>query len=154
MNKKLWLYRLLAVALLVVLGGVMMVIGRGHTVYFDNKTLEVEGQEYPAFYRTEINVGGARVAKLSKRERGMATVMGQKFSFEVVLTKNKGDEPQTIPVTLELPYGLDGIVINLPGYFAELPEEAWKSEFVPLVVQEEVSEEIPTGDEFDIGGDL
>ena len=33
------LYPILAVLVLVIIAAVMMVIGRGHTVYFDNKTL-------------------------------------------------------------------------------------------------------------------
>ncbi len=44
--------------------------------------------------------------------------------------------------------------MNLPGFLAGLPEEAWMSEFVPIVSQETAEEEVPAGDEFgmeDIG---
>ena len=38
------LIRVLALVLVLALAGAMMIIGRGHTVYFDNKTIEYEGQ--------------------------------------------------------------------------------------------------------------
>ena len=40
-----------AVILLLVIAAVMMVIGRGHTLYFDNVTLEYEGTVYEAPYK-------------------------------------------------------------------------------------------------------
>lgn len=43
------------------------------------------------------------------------------------------------------------MVISLPAIIAGLPEEAWRSEFVPQVVQEEAEEEVVT-DEFDMDG--
>ena len=44
------LFSVLMVLILVVIAAVMMVIGRGHTIYFDNKTLEdYQGQTYKAF---------------------------------------------------------------------------------------------------------
>ena len=42
----------------------MMVIGRGHTVYFDNKTLEdYQGQTYKAFEKVVVTVKDEQVAK-------------------------------------------------------------------------------------------
>ena len=49
-------------------------------------------------------------------------------------------------------YGrMDGIVINLPALLAELPEEAWFSEFVPAVTEEPVEEVPGEGDDFGLG---
>ena len=84
----------------------------------------------------------------------MSTVIGQKFEMKLVNTVNKGDEPQEVTVSLSLPYGWDGIVINVPGYLAGLPEDAWMTEFIsaPEPVTEEDEEpgtgedEIPMGD--------
>ena len=65
---------------LVAIGAAMMVIGRGHTVYFDNKSLEYEGQTYESPYKIEIyldnNGQGEAVAKLYDKERGQATQIG------------------------------------------------------------------------------
>ncbi|WP_442950809.1 DUF6672 family protein [Oscillibacter sp.] len=147
------LFSLLLALLLVVIAAAMMVIGRGHTVYFDNKTLEdYQGQEYKAFEKVVVTVKGEEVAKLGKRERGMSIWIGQNFKMILEITEKKGDEPRVQEVSIKLPYSVDGIVINLPAYLAGLPEEAWFSEFVPAVTEEPAEEEIPgEGDEFGLG---
>ena len=147
MSKKKWIARIGTVAVLLIIAAVMLVIGRGHTVYFDNKTAEYNGTEYPAFQRVNVTVNGERVAKLSKRDRGMATWIGQNFKMELEVTANKGDEPKIIPVSIRLPYSLDGIVVNLPELVAGLPQEVWQSEFVPMIPVEELEEEIITEDD-------
>ena len=147
MSKKKWIARIGTVAVLLIIAAVMLVIGRGHTVYFDNKTAEYNGTEYPAFQRVNVTVNGERVAKLSKRDRGMATWIGQNFKMELEVTANKGDDPKVIPVSIRLPYGLDGIVVNLPELVAGLPQEVWQSEFVPMIPVEELEEEIITEDD-------
>nr|WP_325183359.1 DUF6672 family protein [uncultured Oscillibacter sp.] len=149
------LFSLLLVLILAVIAAVMMVIGRGHTVYFDNKTLEdYQGQEYKAFEKVVVTVKGEQVAKLNKRDRGMAIWIGQNFKMTLEITEKKGDEPRVQEVSIKLPYSVDGIVVNLPAYLAGLPEEAWFSEFVPAVT-EEPEEEVPgEGGEFGLEGDL
>ena len=58
-------------------------------------------------------------------------------------------------MTLDLPYHMDGIAVNLPAYLAGLPEEAYLSEFqIAEEVPEESSEEAPVDgaiDEFNMG---
>ena len=54
----------------------------------------------------------------------------------------------TVPVTLELPYNMDGIVINLPAYLAGLPKDAYMSEFVQVAEPVSEEEEEVTTDEF------
>ena len=151
MSKKKWIARIGTVAVLLAVAAVMFVIGRGHTVYFDNKTAEYNGTEYAAFQRVNVTVNGERVAKLSKRDRGMATWIGQDFKMELEITENKGDEPKVLPVSIKLPYGLDGIVVNLPELVAGLPQEVWQSEFVPVATVEEVDEEVITEDDMGLG---
>lgn len=145
--------------LVLVLAGVaatMMVIGRGHTLYFDNKTLEdYQGQTYKAAHKVVVTVKGEDVAKLGARERGSAIWIGQNFKMTLEITQEKGGEPETRVIQLDLPYSIDGIIVNLPALLAGLPEEAWMSEFIPAPEPEEPDEETPgEGDEFDIGGDL
>ena len=151
MKKKIWIFRICTIAVILIIAAVMFIIGRGHTVYFDNKTAEYEGTEYAAFQRVNVTVNGERVAKLSKRERGMATWIGQHFRMELEITENKGDEPRTVPVEITLPYHLDGIVVNLPELVAGLPQEVWQSEFVPIVTVEEEDEEVLTEEEMVMG---
>ena len=155
MKGKTLIIRLAALAVVVAVAAAMMVIGRGHTIYLDNKTVEdYQGQEYKSFERVVITVDEEEVAKLQKRERGMATCIGQTFKMTLEITENKGDEPRIQEVTIDLPYGVDGIIINLPAYLAGLPEEAWFSEFVPMV-EEEPAEDDPLpgeGGEFGMEG--
>ena len=155
MKGKTLIIRLVALAVVVAVAAAMMVIGRGHTIYLDNKTIEdYQGQEYKSFERVVITVDEEEVAKLQKRERGMATCIGQTFKMTLEITENKGDEPRIQEVTIDLPYGVDGIIINLPAYLAGLPEEAWFSEFVPMV-EEEPAEDDPLpgeGGEFGMEG--
>lgn len=154
-SKRRIVFCLLAVLILAAIAAVMMVIGRGHTVYFDNKTLEgYNGQDYKAFERVVVTVKGEEVAKLGKRERGMSIWIGQNFRMTLAITEKKGDEPRIQEVSIKLPYSVDGIVVNLPAYLAGLPEEAWFSEFVPAVTEEPVEEVPGEGDEFGLEGDL
>ena len=156
MRGKTLLIRIAALAVCAALAAAMMVIGRGHTLYFDNKTIEdYQGQEYKAYERVVVTVKGEEVAKLGKRERGMATWIGQSFKMTLEITEKKGDEPRTEEISIQLPYSVDGIVINLPAYLAGLPEDAWFSEFVPMVEEEPGEEELPgEGDEFSLEGDM
>jgi len=156
MRGKTLLIRIAALAVCVAVAAAMMVFGRGHTLYFDNKTLEdYQGREYKSFERVVVTVKGEEVANLGKRERGMATWMGQNFQMTLEITEQKGDEPRSEEISIRLPYSVDGIVINLPAYLAGLPEEAWFSEFVPMVEEETGDEELPgAGDEFGLEGGM
>jgi hypothetical protein len=68
------------------------------------------------------------------------------------ITDEKGSEPHSHKVSMTLPYGMDGIIINLPELMAGLPAEAYLSEFVIVPVEE--TEEETEVDEFGIGGDV
>ncbi len=146
MHKKI-IYRIGALAVIIAIAAAMFVIGRGHTVYFDNKSGEYNGQEFTAPYRIDVIVNGEKVAKLKKNERGMAGTMGQNFSMQLVVTKEKDGEPQNLSVALPLPYDLDGIVLNLPAMLAGLPRDAYMEEFIPLATAEEEEDEEVITDE-------
>ena len=139
-EKRKLIFRVGALLLVLLIAAAMMVIGRGHTVYFDNKTMEYNGQSYEAFHKVEVYVKGERVAKLSKRDRGMAETMGQKFNMTLEVTENKGDDPETYNVSLPLPYDMDGILINLPALLNGLGADAYLSELEIVVPEEETGE--------------
>lgn len=148
MNKKnTILIRVLAVLLLVVVAGVMLVIGRGHTVYFDCKDQEYNGTIYESPYKVEVSVKGERVAKLYSGERGMTTWIGQNFKMSLEITEKKGGDSVVRELDLKLPYGMDGVILNLPALLADLPEDAYLTEFIPTVVEEPDSSE-GNSDEF------
>lgn len=129
------------ILLLIAIGGWMMVIGRGHTVYFDNKVLEYNGETYEPPYKVTVYVNGEKAAKLKEDERGMATWIGQNFKMELEINWNKDDEDVIEKLSVKLPYNMDGVIIDLAGLLADLPEEAYISEFIsttPEVVEEDV----------------
>lgn len=146
-----WMFRLGTVLVLIAIAACMMVIGRGHTVYFDNKKLEYEGQTYDTYRRINVFVNGEQVAKLSAKDRGMASFMGQSFSFDLEITKEKGDDPVTNTYHIKVPYGRDGTVLNLPGLLAGLPEEAYTTEFVPVEPEPSAEDEEIVTEDFGIG---
>ena len=152
-NKRRFFFRLGAIVLLVAIAACMMVIGRGHTVYIDNKSLEYEGETYAPYYRATVYVNGERVSKLQPKERASATNIGQSFSMTLELIKDKGGETKTVDIALKLPYSMDGIIVNIPGYMAGLPQDAWMSEFVSTPTAAEMQdEEIPTEEEDVLAG--
>lgn len=150
--KRIVLFRIGAVVLLLVIAGIMMVIGRGHTVYMDNKSLEYNGQTYTTPYKVVVYVDGEQVAKLRDKERGMATCIGQKITMTLEITQEKGGSEETRTVTIPVPYSMDGVAINLPGYLAGLPEEAYLSEFQIQVEETEAETEEGVGDEIPVEG--
>lgn len=147
-------FRAGAVLLLILIAAVMMIIGRGHTIYFDNKDIEYNGQTYKAFQEVCMEVRGQDDQFLYPRERGLVNVMGQnaKIDFEIMARKGSMSTDE-YKETFKLPYSMDGIVINLPAYFAGLPQEVWMSEFVSLATTSDStsSNEVIT-DEFSMSG--
>ena len=150
-NKRSLLFRIGAIAVLVLIAACMMVVGRGHTVYFDNKAIEYQGKTYEAPYKVTVTVKDKQAAKLYENERGSATNIGQSFEMTLRVMQDKGGSEQESTYRFKLPYSMDGIVVNIPGILAGLPEDATMSEFVSLITDEPADEEVPSADEFDLG---
>lgn len=142
--------RVAAVLVLIIVGIIMSIIGRGHTIYLDNKTLEYNGQTYKAPYKVTIYVGDEQLTKLYDKERGSTTCLGQTFTvtLEVMETKNGSEEMQTYMIPV--PKNMDGVIINIPGYLAGLPEEAYLSEFVAAPTEDIGDDEVPGGEGDDL----
>ena len=152
-NTRRLLFRAGAILLLIAIAACMMVIGRGHTVYVDNKTLEYNGETYAPYYRATVYVNGERLSKLQPKERTSATNIGQSFSMTLELIKEKGQDAETVEISLKLPYSMDGVIVNIPGYMAGLPEEAWMTEFISTPTEAEMQDEaIPTEEEDVLAG--
>ena len=143
------LFKVGTVVVLLAIAAVMFVVGRGHTVYFDNKKLEYNGTTYDTPYKVVVIDGEEQIGKLYEKERAMTTVIGQTLDITFKITQEKGGDETIVAYRFALPYNMDGIIINLPGLFAGLPEEAYESEFVQTIVEEDTDEE-PVTDEFGI----
>ena len=153
MNKRQFLFRALAIILILALAALMFVVGRGHTIYFDNKDAEYEGKDYEAFYKVVVIKDKEKVAKLESDDRGMADLMGQTLTVTLEITDEKGGKSHAHKVSLPVPYSLDGIVINIPELMAGLPAEAYMTEFVPAATEQEEDEEVVI-DEFEMSDDV
>lgn len=142
--------RVAAVLVLIIVGIIMSIIGRGHTIYLENKTLEYNGQTYKAPYKVTIYVGDEQLTKLYDKERGSTTCLGQTFTvtLEVMETKNGSEEMQTYKIPV--PKNMDGVIINIPGYLAGLPEEAYLSEFIAAPTEDISDDEVPGGEGDDL----
>lgn len=140
------------VAVLVGISIVCFIVGRGHTIYLDNKS--IEGTDYSSYASVDIIYKGEKVVNLGKAERGSVTLTGQKLNIQFVVKKTKAAQEETIDATIDLPYNLDGIVINIPAYVDGADKETYMSEFVPVRVEEEdVDDEVPITDEFSVTTD-
>ena len=148
-NKRSLLFRIGAIAVLVLIAAFMMVVGRGHTVYFDNKAIEYQGKTYEAPYKVTVTVKDKQAAKLYENERGSATNIGQSFEMTLRVMQDKGGSEQESTYRFKLPYSMDGIVLNIPAMMAGMPPEAYLSEFVVMNEENEEVEEIVT-DEFSL----
>lgn len=152
-SKRTILIRVLALAALIGIAVWMCIIGRGHTIYFDNKDLEANGQTYKSRYQIQVFVNDESIGKIKSGERGMTTFMGQDFKMVLHITPEKDAKKVGSAVTLKLPYNMDGIIINLPALLDGAIEDVYLEEFIPEpAVEEEEDEEIVT-DEFAMPSD-
>lgn len=151
-NKRQFLFRTCAIILILILAVVMFIVGRGHTIYFDNVSDSYDGKDYKAYYKVNVIKDDEKVASLADDERGMAELMGQTLTVTLEITDEKGAEPHSHKVSMPIPYGMDGIVINVPELMAGLPADAYMSEFVPIATEEDDTDEKGDGEEDESSG--
>lgn len=151
-TKRSWLIRIVFILVLVLVAVLMLRIGRGHTVYFDNRALDKDGQSVAAPYKITVYVNGEQISKLYDKERCMVTNIGDSLELTVEVMQQKGGSETTETYKLTLPHSIDSVIINLPAYMAGLPEEAYLEEFIPAPSADLDDEEVPnTEDDMGLG---
>ena len=151
-TKRSWIIRIAFVLVLVLVAVLMLRIGRGHTVYFDNRALDKDGQSVAAPYKITVYVNGEQISKLYDKERCMVTNIGDSLELTVEVMQQKGGSETTETYKLTLPHIIDSVIINLPAYMAGLPEEAYLEEFIPAPYADLDDEEVPnTEDDMGLG---
>ena len=151
-TKRSWLIRIAFILVLVLVAVLMLRIGRGHTVYFDNRALDKDGQSVAAPYKITVCVNGEQISKLYDKERCMVTNIGDSLELTVEVMQQKGGSETTETYKLTLPHSIDSVIINLPAYMAGLPEEAYLEEFIPAPSADLDDEEVPnTEDDMGLG---
>lgn len=133
------------VLVLIAISAVCLIVGRGHTIYFDNTALE--GTSYGAYNEISLMYDGKAVGKMIEKERISLAVTGQKLEVEII-AKKEVDGPKTnAKFELDIPYDMDNILINVPAYLDGASIEEYMNEFVPASEVEE-DDEVPQTDEF------
>lgn len=151
-TKRSWIIRIAFILVLVLVAVLMLRIGRGHTVYFDNRALDKDGQSVAAPYKITVYVNGEQISKLYDKERCMVTNIGDRLELTVEVMQQKGGSETTETYKLTLPHSIDSVIINLPAYIAGLPEEAYLEEFIPAPSADLDDEEVPnTEDDMGLG---
>ena len=151
-TKRSWIIRIAFVLVLVLVAVLMLRIGRGHTVYFDNRALDKDGQSVAAPYKITVYVNGEQISKLYDKERCMVTNIGDSLELTVEVMQQKGGSETTETYKLTLPHSIDSVIINLPAYMAGLPEEAYLEEFIPAPSADLDDEDVPnTEDDMGLG---
>ena len=151
-TKRSWIIRIAFVLVLVLVAVLMLRIGRGHAVYFDNRALDKDGQSVAAPYKITVYVNGEQISKLYDKERCMVTNIGDSLELTVEVMQQKGGSETTETYKLTLPHSIDSVIINLPAYMAGLPEEAYLEEFIPAPSADLDDEEVPnTEDDMGLG---
>lgn len=146
-DKMTWIARGIALIVVIAIAVLMFIIGRGHTIYFDNKAPEAGGESVDVPYKIEVIVKDEKVAKLKAGERGMCTTMGQNFNMQLLVTKEKDGTASRINVSLPVPYNMDGVIINLPAMLAGKGPEVYMTEFIQTPSAEELEDEEVVTDE-------
>ena len=143
-------FRIAAVAFILILAGLMMIIGRGHTIYLDDKTMEKNGKTYQAVYRIDVSVAGSsqEAQTLYERERVLVKNMGQKATLNLKVMQVKGGDKVPVDYTISIPYSMDGVIINLPALLAGEGPDVYMSEFVTIPDVADKSAEVVVTDEF------
>ena len=151
------IYKIVVVLVLIAICFIMIYVGRGHTLYFDNVGYnilgeDIAGADVKAPYRIKVYVKGKEVADLKDGDRGMAMWIGPKAHIELEVTEEKGGDKKRMSYDVPLPRAYDGVVINLVGLINLERYEYYIQEFVPLATTStKEDEEVVIGDFGDLG---
>ena len=148
-NKKTLIIRIAVILILIVICAVMFVIGRGHTIYVDNKTIEYNGQEIGSKSEVDVYFNDELVTELYKGERTSFKILGQTLKFKISVKERQNSMTMDeYEIEYKIPYNMDGIILNLPALIEGASEEEYLSEFVSTIV---IADDEPTTSEDDMG---
>ncbi len=126
--------RLAVIVVVILLAVFLYCYGKQHTVYVDNRTIEIDGVSYRALDWAEVTVDGAKKQEYSPRTRREETVMRQKHTIHV-LYEDEDFNQFEVEGEFSIPLNETQVVLSLPAFIAGLPEEDFITEFVPMSQQ-------------------
>lgn len=140
------LFTSLFTIIIVVICVLCFILGRGHTIYFDNK--DTENGAYKAYDSIRVSQGEEKGTSIGARERISMTNIGQKMTVKVEYRQKANSTKETQELTIQIPYNMDGIIINLPAALEGAGPDEYLSEFVSTVV---IAEDEAPATEDDMG---
>lgn len=126
--------RLAVVVVVILLAVFLYHYGKQHTVYVDNRTIEIDGVSYKALDWAEVSVDGRDAQEYSPRTRREETVIRQKHTIHVVYEDEDFNQFE-VEAEFTVPLNETQVVLSLPALVAGLEEDQYITEFVPMAQQ-------------------
>ena len=126
--------RLAVVVVVILLAVFLYHYGKQHTVYVDNRTIEIDGVSYKALDWAEVSVDGREAEEYSPRTRREETVIRQKHTIHVVYEDEDFNQFE-VDAEFTVPLNETHVVLSLPALVAGLGEDQYITEFVPMAQQ-------------------
>lgn len=126
--------RLGVIVVVILLAVFLYHYGKQHTVYVDNRTIEIDGQSYKALDWAEVSVDGHDSKEYSPRTRREETVQRQKHTIHVIWEDEDFNQFE-MEAEFRVPLNETQVVLSLPALVAGLSEEEYITEFIPMAQQ-------------------
>ena len=123
--------RLGVIVVVILLAVFLYCFGKQHTVYIDNRTMEIDGVSYRALDWAEVSIDGMDAAEYSPRTRREATVMRQKHTIHVIYEDEDFNQFE-VEGEFSIPLNETRVVLSLPAFVAGLGEDKFITEFIPM----------------------
>lgn len=139
-TKRFWI-QVAAIIVLILLGVLMFVIGKQHTILLDNKTLETETATYRALPEVTVQVDKGEKIELAARDRDQAIVVRQGHTVTVWYEDPKTYEERELKIKFRVPLSENMMLMSIPALVNGADESVWLTHYEIAVVTSVASEE-------------
>jgi len=140
---RIFVMRVVAILLVLLLAVMLFFIGKQHTVLLDNKTITVNGEEIKAMKMVEVQVDKQKPLEFVPRDRDKVDVVRQKHTITVSYTDENWEEIR-ITRKFTVPLMEDMVIISIPTLVAypEAPQSVWMERYeIPAYAVQAVPED-------------
>ena len=113
---KKFIFRTVAILILLIVSILLYVNGQEHKIFVDNKTIELNGEECSSFQTIEITIGD-KTQTVKARARKVCIVKGPVQTLKMECTSEDG-EVITVNKKISVPLNKD-ILVSLPALIAD-----------------------------------
>lgn len=126
--------RLGVIIVIILLAVFLYHYGMQHTVYVDNRTIEIDGVSYKALDWAQATVDENKTQEYSARTRREETVKRQTHKIHVIYEDEDFNQFE-FEAEFKLPVNEKQVVLSLPALVAGLDQSKYLTEFVPMAQQ-------------------